>query len=545
MRLRVFRLSGKTIVWAIFLIMFLALLCNLGGWGVLETSEARYAEISRNMLVTCDWLHPRLLGILHYHKPPVTYLISAGGMALFGVNSFGVRFFLQISLLLQGLLVYLLAKELFRNREIAVTALLVYFTMPVVLISARNLTTDSYLANFELLAIWAWVKHKSTARHGWVYLFYSLLGLAFLTKGPVGLVFPVLVVISYAFHKTETGSKTNVKHLLAGFALFLVLGGSWFVYLMLQDRQFVDYFFIRHIVDRYAHAEAFSREKPWWFYIVLAPLLSLPWSVILLSNYKWLSDLQRRFKWLFMLWLVVPLLFFSFSSSKLILYILPLFAGLALLVAWLLYRLPERSLHKVSKWAMGYYIFLAVALIAGPLLQPGLQVYSWSLSLPVLMVLCLFLIWRSNYTAVPKLLLGSFIFTVLLLPFVSYLLQANPALTNSAVALRQVLQQKELHGRRIVVYDRLLPSLAFELGCNFVTIQDHNRNLDRETQFEKDTTWKQYYLKLNQPEDSIRIVQLIQQPVVLLVKNELPAERQWLVKRLHQKRRVGAWLIYF
>ncbi|HEY4651774.1 MAG TPA: phospholipid carrier-dependent glycosyltransferase, partial [Pontibacter sp.] len=110
MRLPSFSFYSSRAVWVVLAVMLLALLYNLGDWGVLETSEARYAEISREMLASGDWLHPRLLGILHYHKPPVTYMISSAGMAVFGINSFGVRFFLQISLLIQGVLVYRLGK---------------------------------------------------------------------------------------------------------------------------------------------------------------------------------------------------------------------------------------------------------------------------------------------------------------------------------------------------------------------------------------------------------------------------------------------------
>jgi 4-amino-4-deoxy-L-arabinose transferase-like glycosyltransferase len=441
--------------------------------------------------------------------------------------------------------VYRLAKELFRSQEIAIAALLIYFSMPAVLVSARNLTTDSYLATFELLAIWAWVKYKIIKAPVWLYLFYIALALAFLTKGPVGLIFPVLVVISLSNYSSGVKKSSLIVHQLIGLAIFLILGASWYLYLMLQDRQFVDYFLMRHVVERYANPEAFSRSKPWWFYIVLAPALSLPWSAILLLNFKQLRKLEKHFKKLFIVWLLVSLLFFSFSGSKLLLYILPLFAGLALLCAWLLYQLPDATKRKVAAWGIVYYTVLAIAFLLIPLFPVDLPILYWVYSLPLLMLLCLYLIWKSESDTVVKLLLGSAAFTILLLPFSTYLLAANPSLTNSSTALAQALQAKELRHRQVVVYDKLLPSLAFELNRNFVTIQANSRSLNRETQFETDTRWKDHFLQLNKQEDSTALASLLRKNVVLVVKGDLPEEKQWLIKHLHKKRKAGKWSIYF
>ena len=87
-------------------------------WGVLETSEARYAEISREMQQSGDWMHPTLLGIHHYHKPPVTYWLTAASFSLFGVNDFAARFFLTIAFALQVYMIFLIAKSIFDIVEI-------------------------------------------------------------------------------------------------------------------------------------------------------------------------------------------------------------------------------------------------------------------------------------------------------------------------------------------------------------------------------------------------------------------------------------------
>ena len=95
------------------------LIAGLGSYGLAETSEVRYAEISREMLITGDYLNPQLLGIFHFHKPPITYYITSLGYQIFGINEFGARFFLQVAVIIQLLFIYGLAQLLFKSKKIA------------------------------------------------------------------------------------------------------------------------------------------------------------------------------------------------------------------------------------------------------------------------------------------------------------------------------------------------------------------------------------------------------------------------------------------
>ncbi|RIJ42824.1 glycosyltransferase family 39 protein [Pontibacter oryzae] len=539
-------LHSNRFFYSLLLILFLLLLYNLGGWGVVETSEARYAEISREMWQSGQWLHPRLLGIQHFHKPPLTYNITALGMQLFGPNAFGARFFLQISLVLQVWLVYLIGGLLFRDKRHALTAAIVYLTIPAVLLAARNLTTDSFLTTFELAAIWAWLKYKTDAKALWLYLFYFLLALAFLTKGPVGLIFPVLVAVGVGGAYASVQVKKSVWHHLPAMLLFLVLGGSWYVYLMRQDPQFVDYFLFKHTVQRYANPETFGRSKPWWFYLVLAPVLSLPWSAILFIKKKKLKELPVPLKRLFILWVLVPLVFFSFSGSKLILYILPLFAGQALLTAWLLFALPEAVMRKIVSGSIIFLAVLALALLLAPLLPVGVALPLWVLIFPVLMLGGLFILWQRPLPSQQKLLYSALLFTLLLLPYSTHLMGSNPQFTNGSRPLAQIIKANHLEQRTIVVYNRLLPSLPFELNKDIISVQDDNDDLNREIQFERDEQWREQLLQMQQPEDVERLHNLIrQQPTVMLIKHELPVERKWILARYKNQEKWGSWTVYF
>lgn len=105
-------------------------------------------------------LQPTLLNIFHFHKPPVTFWLTDLGFELFGINAFGARFFLQFSLILQGILIYLISQRLFAVRIRSVLAVIIYLSFPLSIMLARNLTTDSFLTTLTLAVIYARISHK-------------------------------------------------------------------------------------------------------------------------------------------------------------------------------------------------------------------------------------------------------------------------------------------------------------------------------------------------------------------------------------------------
>tara|TARA_R110002012_G_scaffold176161_1_gene341033 strand:- start:8093 stop:9112 length:1020 start_codon:yes stop_codon:yes gene_type:complete len=117
----------KSIRMALLLaIVGMVLFFNLGAWSVTESSEARYAEIAKEMVQTGDWLHPQLMGIYHYHKPPVTYWLTAVSFKVLGISPFSARFLLQISVLIQIWLVYKITFILLKRSNAAFLSAMLY-----------------------------------------------------------------------------------------------------------------------------------------------------------------------------------------------------------------------------------------------------------------------------------------------------------------------------------------------------------------------------------------------------------------------------------
>ena len=547
-------LPDPTRRWLGLLLLALAVGLGLGlnSWGVLETSEARYAEIGREMLASHDWLHPRLLGIQHFHKPPLTYWLTAVGLALAGPTAAGARLLPVLAVLAQVALVYGLGRLLFEGdgrRALAAAAL--YGTWPVVLASALNLTTDAFLTTLELAATYALLRYYAGQRPGWLYGFWLALGLAFLTKGPVGLLLPLLVMVGFYFRRGQPRRPLTRHHAL-GAALFAAVGLSWYLYLVAENPAFSRYFLFQHTVERFSNPEAFGRSKPWWFYLVLVPATSLPWSAALVAQAlrtPW-ATVPQAWRNVLIFWVLLPLLFFSLSGSKLLLYVLPVFAGLALLVVYYLGRAAEatraRWYRGVGMLYGGLLLALALLPVAGrPLGLAASPAVAAVALVGVGLVVLQHVRWRPA-TVAPRLLLVPLVFTGCLLLAAKLVLHQNEARFRSARPLAARLRRPDLAGRPVLVYDELLPALAFELGQVPVSLYDGNASLRRETQFEPGRAWQQQLLNL--PDSSAaRLLAAVQArpDAVLVVVGPLPARRQGLRAGRPHEEQLGPWRIYY
>jgi len=466
----------------------MALLFNLNGWGVTETSEARYAEIAYEMYQSGDYLHPRLLEIQHYHKPPVTYWITALSYHIFGSNAFGARFFLQIMILIQMWLVFRLSVMFTRDKTIAITATLIYISFPAVLISARALTTDAFLNTFVLLSVFFWAKRRITGNTLWLYLTYLSLGLGFMTKGPVVFIIPA-VTLPLINHLFPLKHKKQFIHHITGMMVFLFSGVSWYLFLVWENPAFLDYFVIDHTINRFA-TNQFHRGEPFWFYLAFVPALSFPWLILAIWHSSKKLKSPFTYKRVLWLWIALPLFFFSLSTSKLILYVLPVFPAIAIIAASAWQHLPGKIRKRWSMALALYHILIIVALLsAGQITSEGFNFSTGMYVIIGLMVaLIAFHIIKISRSQIAVPVAGAF--SLLLVVFSTYFMQANPRIANDQRNVAKEAKAKLTGGGHIMVYDRRLPSVAFHAHQHIISIYNGNRGLDRETRFEKTDKWK-------------------------------------------------------
>ena len=482
-------------------VLILVLFFNLGAWSVTESSEARYAQIGKEMLESGDWVHPSLMGIHHYHKPPFTYWVTAFSYQLFGVSAFSARFCLQSAVVLQVFLVYKLALLLLEDKRKAFMSAVIYASIPVVIIGSRALTTDAYLAAWVFGGVYFWLKFKKEKKPIYILLSFVCYGFGFLTKGPVVWIVPLILEVA-EWIRYRRAPKLGWAHGL-GMVLMLAIGLSWFVALMLEDPQFFDYFVFRHTVERFA-TDTFSRSQPFWYYWLILAVAAFPWFIFLLWKSKTaLFQLKSIFSFAW-LWVIVPLLFFSLSKSKLVLYILPIVAGMAIGGYLVWEKLSETQQKRWEKIQLAFHLFLLVGLLAAPFIENRLELnykfwFIWTLTLSTLLVF-----FKSGIRLSDQPILSSFVFTMGMTVMSTYFFSQNPELGNDTRGVVAWLNDNVQKSDRLLIYDKRLPSILFQSDIPVISIYDGDESLNRETQFERTNDWEKNLINLKENPDWIQ-----------------------------------------
>ena len=535
-----------------FLTVVLAvLLAGLGSYGLVETSEARYAEISKEMLNSKDYLNPKLLGIYHFHKPPITYYITTLGYRIFGVNEFGARFFLQIAIVLQLALVYGMAYLLYYDRRIAFTSGLVYFAMPLVLISSRNLTTDAYLTTFILGSLFCWQYYTSKGKTVALYLFYLLVAMALLTKGPVALLFILTYVIVYKI-VFKGNSKINIHHIL-GFGLCLLLGSSWYIMVVMNNSGLWDYFVNKQILSRMA-SHSFNRSKPFWFYIPLIIGLTFPWRGIIAQDFirgtNKISNLGGEDK-LLLISTAFLFLIFSAFKTKLVLYILPVFWMMAILIAVQLFKVTKAIRNTLSL----AYVFLLSSLFLGVIgfwiLKPEIvQISTATVIIGIVFMIVFVVLFFYVDKSIPEkpAVLGASFGVALILISTSIMADNGSTFNSTKEMIGFINNVTPKENKTIVVYDYLLSSIPVYSGENPITLKLRNNTTNREVQFQKDDEWKDNLWDINNDVMVSRLDSLTRSPNTYLIINKkrgFKDDLKYLEPHFKNRQEFVKWLVLY
>ncbi|RZS95242.1 lipid-A-disaccharide synthase N-terminal domain-containing protein [Cecembia calidifontis] len=527
---------------ALLIFTAMVLFFNLGEWGVTESSEARYAQIPKEMLETGDYLHPQLMGIYHYHKPPITYWITALSYKIFGVSSWSARFFLQLAILLQIWLVFRIWKLIFNEENGAFYAALVYASLPTVIIAGRGLTTDGYLATFILAALLFWFRYLKSYQHKDLLLYYLLLGLGFLTKGPVVLIVPVVLMVAQkSFLKVSFGKLST--HVLGVF-IFLVIGFSWFVMLFLEDRQFLDYFLFKHTVERFA-SDTFKRSQPFWFYIPIIIATAFPWFLVILSQVRsaWVENNKKLLS--LMAWVIVPIVFFSLSQSKLVLYVLPIYPGIALAATAIWLKMNKKTQKKWDKALFIFQMLILIGLSISSFIEPKL-VLNYKFYFVLVVTSAVILSVRFFPMRVKdKTVFNAYIFIMGITAASTYVFINNAGMVNDARNIVSFIETNLPEKENILIYDSRMPSISFLSDKNIISLYDGSDDLNRETQFEKNEEWKKNLINLkDKPE---WLIEECPESAVLLVKKSRLNKPMVAIpmERFKNQYELDGWVIFY
>jgi 4-amino-4-deoxy-L-arabinose transferase-like glycosyltransferase len=342
--------------------LFLALIATAPFWDLghplLEVDDARYAEVPREMALGGDWATAHLNGLDYVEKPPLWYWLCAASYKSFGVSEAAAHFPLALLSLLALLGTAWLGSWLYDPRRGWTAAALLGSTMLFFGLT-HFITPDIGLTVWLLwctaLMLRCLLRPEDSAwaaPAAWVCA-----GLAFLSKGLVGLVFPAAWAAALWLLCAQWRPRLRALLRPVGPALFLLLVAPWFVLMERRHPGFLRFFFYEHHVLRFV-TQKFNRDNPWYFFLLVLPAGLMPWTPAVAAGLgRTLGDWRRGDKRAVALaaWAVLVTAFFSCSSSKLITYILPVFPQLAVLGA--------ASVVEKPLWAKRLGMSIAVILL--------------------------------------------------------------------------------------------------------------------------------------------------------------------------------------
>jgi 4-amino-4-deoxy-L-arabinose transferase-like glycosyltransferase len=331
-------------VLSLLLLSVFTFFLGLGRPAITDSDEGYYAEASREMVESGDWLTPRFNYINRFEKPPLYYWLTAATYLVTGWDESAARFWSAMS----GVGLVLLAWTIAGGRARANVAWLAgaivatsfgCFTM------ARWALPDLPLTFFITLGIWAAVRASeateaaSGSRLTWWSVAGLSAGLGFLTKGPVALAVPAVVLLPL-WWKARRSVRLDPRGIAIAALLFAVVGLPWYV-LMWREHgtDYVKGFFFGDNVERFTTSR-FNDARPIWYYLAVLLGGMLPWSIYLSTfGCGWILDRVRQpsrltdSHWRWLIWAAMPLLFYTASIGKQPRYILPVLIPISILLA--------------------------------------------------------------------------------------------------------------------------------------------------------------------------------------------------------------------
>src|ERR1017187_10247031 len=314
---------------------------GLGAFGLLGADEPRYAQVAREMLERSDWVTPTLQGKPWLEKPVLYYWEAMVSFRAFGITDRAARLPAAFDAALLVAAVYLFLAR-FRPSSEFDGALITASSVGVIGF-AHAAGTDMPLAAALSIALLAWYAWYESGRHSFLAAFYIFLALGTLAKGPVA---PALsAVIIFLFVAVRRDWHAILPTLwIPGIILYLAAMLPWYIAVQLRNSEFFRVFILEHNLARFS-LDVYHHHQPFWFYLPVFLLAMMPWTLALIlavgervrlvwaEGKQAFSSPETSWPLFLLIWMLVPVLFFSASQSKLPGYILPAVPAGALLIA--------------------------------------------------------------------------------------------------------------------------------------------------------------------------------------------------------------------
>jgi 4-amino-4-deoxy-L-arabinose transferase-like glycosyltransferase len=354
---------------------------GLAQFGLIGADEPRYAQVAREMLERRDWITPVLGSQPWLEKPPLYYWQAMLAYRIFGVSDWAARLPAALDATFLVLAVYFFLRRFRPGFEL--DGALITASSAGIVGYARAASMDMALAaafSIAMLGWWAW---REGGKKTFLLVFYGGLALGMLAKGPVALVLAAVVIVLYAAAVREL--RLILKMLwLPGILLFCAIALPWYFAVQMRNPEFYREFIVEQNLGRFSR-NLYHHTEPFWYYLPVTALALVPWTFLVIAavvqriRLAWAKrrpaeaaedDSEKQFGVFACCWLIVPVVFFSVSQSKLPGYILPAIpAGALLLTDYLRQHTEQNEATPAAKTLVVLH-----ALLAGGLIVPALLI---------------------------------------------------------------------------------------------------------------------------------------------------------------------------
>lgn len=298
---------------------------------ITDPVESNYVLSAITMLKHNSWISPMIYDQVWYDKPPLTYWALMISYKLFGISDFTSR--IPNTLIAGGsvTLMYHLVYRIKESTHIAITSAILLFSALQFWYISHAVITDGFLFFFSLAIFgYSYLAFTKNDKHSMVKA-YGAAALAVVTKGPVGIVLPGLILLLFIAVRWFT-QKDKDEYSLAkditllfnplGILLFIVLASPWYIAMYsIHGQEFISGFLGLHNMER-ALVSEHPKFNVWYYYLIIVPLSLLPWTPAIIYRLKSINW-KDNFNLLGIIWAIVIILFYSFVATKYITYTFP------------------------------------------------------------------------------------------------------------------------------------------------------------------------------------------------------------------------------
>ncbi len=345
---------------------------KLGDRSFRNPDEGRYAEIAREMIISGNWIQPKLYGVDYLKKPVLFYWFTAVFFKIFGMNEWSGRSVPALFGLSSVLMTFWFTRKVFDDRtaffsSLALASNLFYLQV------GRYLVIDIVFSFFVVAGLYFFYLAVNHPKNSTSYYlsFYICAALSFLAKGIIGVILPGIAIVLYLWLTKRMSIILGKMYLGWGIVIFSVIALPWFVLISIKEPEFLKLFFLHENLSRFSSAN-FEHQEPWFFYIVLMLAVLVPWSLFwrTLKRSAMLSqkeDGHADAKLFLFIASMGIILFFSLAKAKLMTYILPSIPFLSVLIGQAWSKWAEYSVHKNTTFKWPEYTAVFALILLGSL----------------------------------------------------------------------------------------------------------------------------------------------------------------------------------